>query len=329
MAYMVGIYSFSKKGKDLAEKICKINCDMFRCEKIIFEDIENNCITEDIFHQKNAHVFIGATGIAVRKIAPFVNSKLTDPAVVVIDENGDNVIPILSGHIGGANSLSRLIAEKIGANAIITTATDVNGLEAIDYLASEARLTISDKESIQIANAKLLNGETINVYVDDDVDVVNNSSHCNISHKNDADIIVLNPKKYIIGVGCRKAIDKALFKTVLDTTLQELNISYKEIDRMASIELKASEEAIISYCKEYNVMFETYSREELESVIGDFDESDFVKEITGVSNVSQRAAAYGANLCGSGEFILKRKVESGITVSIVKVRKRLNINGNP
>lgn len=329
MAYRVGVYSFSERGRDLANKICRISCDTFRCEKLIVQLSETTEITEEIFNSKSAHVFIGASGIAVRKIAPFINSKLSDPAVLVIDENGQYVIPVLSGHIGGANSLARIIAEFLNAKAVITTATDVNGIKAVDCIAAESRLKISDKMSIRHANSKLLKGDVVNVYADDDVEIIcNDSEHYRLSSIEDADIIIDSSEKYIIGVGCRKSIGEKVFSEVLNNTLNEFKIEYSEIDRIASIDIKADEKAIINYCKKYNIMFETYSKDELGSVQGDFDESDFVKEITGVSNVSERAAYYGKNLCGSGDFILKRKSEDGVTISIVKVRKRLNLNGN-
>lgn len=323
------MYSFSEKGSMLADKICGLSFDVFRCEKLILEKADNTEITKEIFNSKSGHIFIGAAGIAVRKIAPFVCSKTSDPAVLVIDEKGENIIPILSGHIGGANSLATTIAKKMNAKAVITTATDVNGLTAIDQLASEGRLKICDKKSIQIANSKLLNGETVKVYVDDDIDVAcDDSSLYKLSDKLTADVIVESPLKYVIGVGCKKATDSEVFNAFLDRTLNELNINHYEIDRIASIDLKASEDAILKYCDRNRIMFETYSKDELNSVDGDFDESSFVKEITGVSNVSERAAAFGASLSGTGDFILKRKAENGMTVSVIKVKKRINLNGH-
>ena len=95
--------------------------------------------TADMFDEKDALLFIGASGIAVRSIAPFVADKRKDPAVVVMDEKGQFVISLLSGHLGGANELTGKIANLTGAIPVITTATDVNGRFAVDIFAAGIR----------------------------------------------------------------------------------------------------------------------------------------------------------------------------------------------
>lgn len=89
---------------------------------------DHNGACAAVFNKCQALVYVGAVGIAVRTIAPFIKSKLTDPAVISVDERGSFVIPLLAGHIGGANELSRCLAAALGATACVTTATDVNGL---------------------------------------------------------------------------------------------------------------------------------------------------------------------------------------------------------
>lgn len=330
MAYKVSVYSFTKNGNELADKICSININSFRCEKLIFCKEDDNTIDEIKFSNSSAHVFIGATGIVIRKIAKYVDSKLSDPAVIVVDEKGKNVIPILSGHVGGGNALARIIAGEINANPVITTATDVNGYRAIDEIVSEARLIMSPIDSARIVNSKILNGETVKVYIDKaiDIEVIEDKTGVyEISDLESSDVAITSSGKYVVGVGCRKNIDSDVFDKTLNDTLFEYGIRTIDIDRISSIDLKACERAILEYTEKNNILFETYSKEELLSVEGEFDESDFVKEITGVSNVSERAATYACLLIGSGEFVLKRKAENGITISIMKVRKRIDLNG--
>lgn len=327
MAYRVKVYSYTENGKLLADKICQIKADYFRGEKLIFCN-DDNLIDEDIFNSYNAHLFIGAVGIAVRKTAPFISSKYEDAAVIVVDEKGQFVIPVLSGHIGGANSISQLIAEKINATAVLTTSSDVNGYNAIDKIVSEYRLTYSPIDCIRRVNKKIINGEKIKVSIGENIAVKDDTSGIyEVTDSDDFDVRITNDRKYVIGIGCKKNTDSFVFRNTVNGVLSDNNIRHEEIDRISSIDLKSEEKAIVDYASTYNLMFETYSADELNSIDGEFDESEFVKEITGVSNVSERAAAFAGSLMGQGEFVLKRFTENGITISILKVIKRIDLNG--
>lgn len=117
--------------------------------------------TKERFAEGGALVFVGAAGIAVRAVAPFVKDKFTDPAVVSVDERGRFVIPLLSGHVGGANALARQIAEVTGGEAAISTATDVSGLFAVDVWAAERGFQICGRAAAKHLSAALLRGETV------------------------------------------------------------------------------------------------------------------------------------------------------------------------
>ncbi len=132
----IAVISFTDAGrklslqmKDLSANV-KLYCKQagFPTDSEIVEKVESNLKewTKIQFHEKDVLIFIGATGIAVRAIAPFVKDKKTDPAVLVLDEQGRYCIPLLSGHIGGANEIASLLEQKIGTEAVITTATDIN-----------------------------------------------------------------------------------------------------------------------------------------------------------------------------------------------------------
>ena len=108
------------------------------------------------FSSMDALIFVGACGIAVREIAPYVKSKKTDPAVLCIDEAGRFVIPLLSGHIGGANALAVELAEKLGATAVVTTATDVRGKFSVDAWAARHGCVISDMGLAKAVSAAIL-----------------------------------------------------------------------------------------------------------------------------------------------------------------------------
>ena len=113
------------------------------------------------FVQSDALIFVGAAGIAVRAIAPHCKSKTTDPAVVVVDECGRFAVPILSGHLGGANDLARAIATVCGAVPVITTATDANGLFAVDEWAKKQNCAVWETPRIKFVSGALLAGKTV------------------------------------------------------------------------------------------------------------------------------------------------------------------------
>jgi cobalt-precorrin 5A hydrolase len=157
----VGIAAFTQRGKELATRLIQKNeahWEVIRYEK----DLKQWCAR--CFEETDALIFIGACGIAVRTIAPFVKSKTTDPAVLVLDEAGQFVISLLSGHIGGANELALQISGQIGAVPVITTASDVNGKLAVDVFAKKNHLQIASMTDAKKLEAALLRGETIGVH---------------------------------------------------------------------------------------------------------------------------------------------------------------------
>ena len=157
---MIHIISFTDKGERLAEKIAGIlEGRAVRCgaEHPLGE------WTRDSFSKGNALIYVGAAGIAVRAIAPFVRNKAVDPAVIVVDETGKFAIPILSGHLGGANVLASRIADEIGAEAVITTATDRNNVFSVDDWARAQSMHVENVPLIKKISSCILSGGTIRV----------------------------------------------------------------------------------------------------------------------------------------------------------------------
>jgi len=314
---IISTYAFTEKGRQLENKIGKVLKDRdFRGEgiKVLTGRIKEN-VKED-FENCDSLIFIGALGIAVRLTAPYINNKLKDPNVIVIDENGQFVIPVLSGHFGGGNHLSKIIAEKISASCIITTASDNAGVFAVDEFAAENNLKIRNKDKIKIITKKLLEGETVSLSLSDDVIVsedVNDGNNC---------ILHLLMRPYVVGMGCRKNTPfEKLEKYFLDT-LFDNNIDVNNVLAIATIDLKKDEEGLKKLCSKYDIRFVTYSAEELKEVKGEFDESAFVESVTGVSEVSARAA----KLCGGkGRFIVKKEKNDGMTISVFEKLRRVNL----
>lgn len=113
---------------------------------------------------KRGLIFIGAAGIAVRSIAPWVSDKFTDSPVVVMDEAGQYVIPLLAGHVQGAVEMAYIIAEILGAVPVITTATDVRGRFAVDVFAKKNGLILTDRRLAKEISAAVLQGEKVGFY---------------------------------------------------------------------------------------------------------------------------------------------------------------------
>ena len=287
-------------------------------------------------------LFIGACGICVRMIAPFVNDKLKDSAVLVLDEAGQYVIPVLSGHVGGANALARRIAAVIGAEAVITTATDVNKVFSADVFAQRNGLLIKDRAGIRQVSAKLLRGETVSVSVSPEVgfeesempeglrlaaypprertDIVISEDDTALGQA----VLPLFPRLYVMGVGCKKGTAAELILSQAVRCLEECGLASdgSELCAMASIDLKAGEHGLLLSAAQLGVRLYTYSAQELAAVPGSFTESEFVQQVTGVSNVCERAAVCHA---GPGaELILKKCADTeGVTIALAKREVRI------
>ena len=121
--------------------------------------------TQAQMQKRRALLFIGACGIAVRAVTPYLQDKLKDSPVLVMDETGRFVIPLLSGHVGGANDLALLLAERTGAEPVITTATDRNGVFAVDLFAGKNRLWIENREGIAKVSSRALSGREITLSI--------------------------------------------------------------------------------------------------------------------------------------------------------------------
>lgn len=278
--------------------------------------------TEKAFEISDALVFIGACGIAVRAIAPYISDKFTDPAVLAVDEAGHFVVPLLSGHVGGANELAEKVAGMIGARAVITTATDVTGKFAVDVWARENGLIIDGRDAAKHITAALLAGE--NVSFESDFPVLGNLPDGVLREKCELGFCVtlnaakepfnetlrLYPKIVTLGIGCRRGVEADDIEEAVSSTLAEAGIPTEAVLGVNSIDLKADEEGLNRFCRRRNIKFRTYSAGQLQAVEGSFSQSEFVKDVTGVDNVCERAA-----IASGGRLILKKQKRNNVTVA--------------
>lgn len=161
----IAIIAITEKGKNTAEKIASEleNVDIFFQKRGIKE------LTGQLFNKYECIIFVSACGIAVRCISPFLKSKFEDPAVLVVDDNGNNVISLLGGHIGGANEITLKIADVLNANPVITTSTDTNKKGALDVIVSKIGGYVENlRESAKIVNSYLVDDKRVGIYFDSD-----------------------------------------------------------------------------------------------------------------------------------------------------------------
>ena len=267
-------------------------------------------------------MFVGSCGIAVRKIAPYVHDKRTDPAVICVDELGTFVIPLLSGHIGGANALARRIAESLHATPVITTATDINCKFSVDTWATENGCAISSMKLAKAVSAAILEGD---IPLKSDFPIAGTLPNGVISGETGTlgvyltasdkepfeNTLRLIPRRLHLGIGCRRGIEKEAIERAVEQVFRENGLDFRAVSCAASIDLKQDEEGLLSFCEEQSLPIRFYSAAELEAVPGEFTPSPFVQKVTGVDNVCERAALIGAE-----DLIVRKTACHGVTVAV-------------
>lgn len=322
--------AFTEKGFALAGSLAQaLGGSVMRCGK------PDSLLdwTQKHFADDDGLVFVGAVGIAVRAIAPYIEKKWKDPAVVAVDECAQFAVPLLSGHLGGANRLARAVSEVCGAQAVITTATDVNGVFAVDEWARCQELSVIDPQHIKLISGKLLAGDSVKVYspysIEGDcppgVEVAETlPADVAVSVRQEKAVLSLVPKTVVLGVGCRKATPQSTIESVLERFLQQNKLHIESICAVASIDLKKEEPGLIAFCRSHGWEFQTCTAEELRQVAGEFTPSGFVRQITGVENVCERSAVFASG----GDLFVKKFAADGVTMAAAEKPLRLDWNWN-
>ena len=275
-----------------------------------------------------AIIFIGAAGIAVRMLAPLLEGKFLDPAVVVIDESGGHAISLLSGHWGGGNDLTREVAALLGADPVITTASDTLALPAFDVVARQLGLAPVPFTAFAKANGALVNGDSISVMgrrlpgewpewvkfipageswpADGSYRIAVGHQICPSAH------LVLVPKVVFAGIGCRRGVAAEEVEAALVQGLAEAGCLMEALAGIASITIKEDESGLLAAAAALAVPLQFYPAEELAQVDG-LHTSDFVRGVTGCAGVSEQAAFLAS---GRGQLILRRQTYGRVTVAL-------------
>ena len=289
------IISLTRNGGRVATKIAaKVGGQVFAKGK----DYENlPALVGEIFGIFDGLIFVCAAGIVVRMIAPHIVSKLSDPAVIVVDERGQNVISLLSGHIGRANELALDIAKALEANPVITTATDVEGKFSVDGIASRLGLAPEPKEAIKAINGAILRGEEIFVTAGD---------------------VRLNliPQNLIAGVGCRRGTSSLKIFEAIQRACAMIHQPIERVKLLASAQAKQDEPGLLSLAEVMGLEIKFFSADELQKKIDEYKlaESKFVTRMVGVGNVCEAAALCCAE---DARFALPKTTFKGVTVALL------------
>ena len=292
--------------------------------------------TAEHFQKDDGMIFVGACGIAVRSIAPQVASKKSDPAVLVVDECGQFVISLLSGHLGRANALTLETAEILEAQPIVTTATDLHKRFAVDVFAKKNGCEIFFMKAAKEVSAALLAGESVGFYSEfpfegslpegltacsadgtpfdggtaPEIGVAVTIHPSCLPFASTTQVV---PPAVTLGMGCRKNKETEVILREAENCLREADIYRQAVGNLASISLKKDEPGLNALAEEWKIPFITYTEEELKEVEGEFTPSAFVRTITGVENVCERSAVLAS---GNGSLIRKKTGREGVTTAL-------------
>ncbi len=335
----IACIAISFEGAKLARKLCASHGGKYKLFVLADYAQENekaftnlkDFVSEN-WHKFSGFAFVCSLGIVVRIIAKHLKHKAQDPAVVVCDQAGNFVISVLSGHLGGANELSYEIANMLGATPVITTATDVSGIKAIDLIAKENKLSFSDYSEIKNINKALLDNKEIALYDENcflkvfpnyfrKIDRLNfdeNLPSVSITlstTKKRENLLRLHPYIIHIGIGCKKNIYFEPLAEKTFETLENLNIDIACVAGIHSIDLKAEENALHKLAKCFKLQLKTWDR----NLLASYDVPNKSLKAAKLLGVEQISVCEAAALCGAGansKLILEKQKHGDFTLAI-------------
>jgi cobalt-precorrin 5A hydrolase/precorrin-3B C17-methyltransferase len=277
----------------------------------------------DLWAANDALVFIMATGIVVRAIASLLRDKKTDPAVVVVDEAGRFAVSLVGGHLGGANELARDIAGFLGGEAVITTASDVNGLPSVDLWARDNDLIVEDWDLLPQMGVRLLNNGSLRVYTE--IDLPLPGEFVRVAEPDQADMVItakaalpggkgrlcLRPRTLVLGIGCNSGTTGDEIEEAVRTTLGEHDLAFASVASLATIDLKGNEPGLRVFAGKYHLPLRTFMPEELNRVEG-ITKSEAVFQATGSYGVAEPAALLAA---GAERLLVQKQKKGNVTVA--------------
>ncbi|MBF0469377.1 MAG: cobalt-precorrin 5A hydrolase [Desulfamplus sp.] len=319
---------------------------------VVFEKLQ--VMFSKLFRSYSAHICIFSTAIAVRIAAPLIESKLADPAIVVMDDRGVHAISLLSGHLGGGNQLALEVARITGATPVITTATDINNLPSIDMVAKKENLLIQNPEMIKKVNMAFLQDKSIRIL--DPLNIVAphipeqfrwNESHqnpyvatviCSDMERPEAGVekfslyngragevpretLILRPSSLMAGMGCNRGTTAKELLDFLTTAFKKNNLCLNSLAGIATTSVKHDETGLLELAQGLGKPILFYDKAALNSVETIENPSDIVEKHIGVKSVCEAASILAAH---NGNLILPKIKRGNATLAVARMKKYKN-----
>ncbi len=318
----VAILALTRRAKTLAQRLASLleGSVVVSTEAGIVKTMQENWLNFDGF------ICIMATGIVVRAIARLLSNKRIDPCVVVMDELGQHAISLLSGHLGGGNELCLNVARLTGARPVITTASDVLGLVALDVWLKDQGLTSENPQDVTMLSAKLVNTGRLDIFCE--VEAL--SLPCGffqISSPEKADMIissrtffdgrtgVFRPRELVLGIGANRGVSEEEISQAVDELLMDEGLSFLSIRNLASINIKQDETAILAFAQRHGLELVFYTRDELNKVDAPSPSAAF--KATGAKAVCEPAALLSA---ATDNLLVKKRKWKNVTLALARTR---------
>lgn len=302
-----------------------------------------------LFAKYDGLVCLFSLGATIRLIAPHMKSKKTDPAVLVIDEMANFVISVLSGHIGGANKLAETVAQRLGAQAVITTAADAKNTMAVDMIGRDQKWVIEDDSAVTATSAFMVNEEKIGMYQDAGKKVeewygkklpANVAAYDTLEDMYDSDakacliitdravnaeaaatatapkkaVVIYRPPTLIVGVGVHYSTTPQTIQNGIAQTFARYGLATKSIAKITSIKKPADVPGLAQAAEELGVLLQLYDRKMLADITVP-NPSNTVQSFEGTPSVSE-ASCIAAGRCNL--IVEKQKFPPDLTIAVAR-----------
>jgi cobalt-precorrin 5A hydrolase len=364
------IYAITKHGVAIGARLAATlpGADLFVSEKLAAAapsgskrlPLPMGPLLAETFTAYDCHAFVISVGAVVRMIAPLLANKKVDPAVVCVDDAARFAICVLSGHVGRGNSFTDRIADVLGAQSVVTTASDVGGTLTVDILGRELGWTLDDPDrNVTRGCAAVVNQAPV-LFVQEtgeaawwplerdlppgvqyatslegldpsawEILLVATDRDFSASHSAlCANAVIYRPKSLVVGVGCDRGAPADMVARGVDAALEAAGLSPKSVKTLATIDKKADEEALLTLTRERGWPLVTFRAEELDAVPGIETPSDKVKQHVGTRGVSEPAALLAA---GAERLLVPKRVytEPGAGRSMTTAIARIPFAARP